>query len=498
MPTNETTELKGAVTPVFDALVLTTSQGEKLDLAPLLVEMAIYEDIFSPVMTGWITISDSLQLFEKLPLNGTEKLTSKVYTWNYLPEQNDDINFLHRTFDIVRITDVVSVNDFTKEYTLHFASPELKKNETFKLSKGYLNTSISKIISDIFTNDYNTDEPIGFGFPTEASVPSLNNNFISPFVYSDSIESRYAKIDDDDSVELFVEKTKYTEPVVSFPYMKPLDIIDWLSEQSVRHAAGRNGTRSSAESANFLLFENKRGFNFISVDTLFEGKEYSTSKFMYGAAAQNTKRGVRPERIIDFQVQDCKNVLKNIRNGVYASRLYNFNLENGNLEEIDYNYLDSFDKTESTERSSSGQDYSILSENNEYLSEQYLSKRLFNIESPNGNVSCITSERTERNNDTVFSGEPEFLQKRLSQLARLSDYRAQMTIVANTKHKVGDMIEIDLKIPVYKNNSTEFTEESSKYYSGYYLVTSIKHTITKREYKMNLEVIKDSYKEQIK
>jgi len=511
---DKTNELSYAGEPTFEILELETVIGDRLDLTPLLIAINIYEDIFSPVLTGNITINDTLGLFDRIPLCGQEKLTYKVYSANYAagttPPTNDPLNFLHRTFDIIKITDVVQVNDYTKQLTLHFASPELKLNESIKISKGYLDMPISNVVANIMTEDSEGESPGGLGFPVTENTDILGVNLISPFLFSSNIEARYKKEDEFDSVELFIEKTKYKEPVISFPYMKPFDIINWLATRSLRECAGRNSNIDSAETANFLFFENKRGFNFVSVDTLLEGKDISTTKFKFGSSVQNKEigtsgRDIFTETINKLQIQSCYDILKNLRNGIYASTLYTYDLATGHTQTHNYNYLENFNLSESTERQTltgtQASDYPFIKHDEEDLTTSFFAKRMFIVNSPKENLDNFISGESERNNSNKLSSGPEeFLQKRVSQLGRLGNFRVQMEIQGNTKHKVGDCVHIDIKN--WKNSEStseqiDILEESNKYYSGYYLITSIKHTITKFEYKMSVEAVKDAYKTKI-
>jgi len=123
MTVRETDNLKVPGVPVIDYLALTTVNDTRLDLTPLLLSLNIYEDMFSPVMTGNITITDTINLFTDAPIVGNEKLTVKFYSYGYEPA--DEVDVIHKTFRITKVTDVQQSNDYTKVYTLHFTSDYL-------------------------------------------------------------------------------------------------------------------------------------------------------------------------------------------------------------------------------------------------------------------------------------------------------------------------------------------------------------------------------------
>lgn len=495
-------------TPVIENLFLILSSGVLVDLAPILVELNVYEDIFSPVLTGDITILDDRGLFMSEPLNGSERLVYKVYSYDYDP-RNDNLNFLHRTFDILKITDVVSVSDTVKKYTLHFASPELKMNETIRISKGFQQVRLSKVVDAILTGDYSVDNPTGLEFPVQESVSGVERNLKSPYLYSDAIEAWYKKDDDFDSVECFIEKSKYTEPVYSFPYKTPFEIIADCCAKAIREAAGRDASKELNQQPNFLFFENKRGFQFVSIDTLLESKEYATTEFVYGDRAQNMinhpdelsvpRRVINRETINRIEVQECFDVLSNIRSGMYASKMYSLDLMRGRVEETNYSYTEDFKNTETTE-SGSAKNHPSISKSHRDLAEKYLSHRIFSVESPSRYLDIFTSDSTQRKNTAKKDpGISEYIQRRISYLARLNNFRLLFEIDGNSKHKVGDCPFIDIRQAITASGSSlnDIIQEPSKYYSGNYLITSIRHNITPSSYRMFVEAVKDSHQYEI-
>jgi hypothetical protein len=500
---------KSAESPIFEKLSLITVVGDEIDVFGQLISLNIYEDIYSPVLTGDITLLDNINLFYKIPICGQEKLTVRFYSWNYDPVNNLKVNYFHRTFDVLRVTNVKQVNDYSTMYTLHFASPELLKNETIKISKAYSDVTHSDIVNMVMTEDYDVDEPLGLSFPTEELTEKITR---SPFISDNEITAQFQKIDEQDSVELFIEKTKYKEPWITIPYMKPFDIIQWVASRSLRLSSGRKKTKPNNESANFLFFENKRGFQFTSIDTLLENKESIRSIFKMGSGAQNknnySERNVYTNRIHKLQIQDCYDTLNNIRSGLYASRLYSYDFNTGETIEKDYDYLESFIESESSESGKSGPPITIWEGVSEYpfikidaagendLTKKFLSKRIMIPFMPGKLINNITNEQTERDcNTRTEIGHEAYIQRRMSQLARWTNFRIIMEVPGNSVNKVGDVIEVHLNDLQYKNNNLgEFSEIPSKYYHGYYLTTSIRHSLTKFTYKQFIEAGKDSYR----
>jgi hypothetical protein len=489
------TDLKSAGTPIIEKFDLITSSGQRIDLSQQMISLEIFEDMFSPCLNGYVTIGDNIQLFNTLPLVGGERLNIKIYSADYALD-NLPCNFLHRTFDIIGIENVSNINDYTKAYILKFASPELLKNWSVKISKSYQNVRISEVIAQLMTNDFDGNGSTGLGFP---SIELDEKKERSPYMTAHAIETQYQKKDDFDSVELFIEKTKYEEPYVTFPYMRPFDIINWCSTRSIRESAGRNGNFETG--SNFLFFENKRGYQYVSLETLLENKDNISTIFRYGNGNQNINRkgrAIETEVIEKYEIQDCYDMIKNISNGLYASNLQTYDFYTKEFKEYIFDYTENFDKRELI---TSKPNFPIISDRPNILNatKNPDARKMFMTFMPSYSMDNTTSNPTARNYDSCSTPSfVEYVQSRMSRLSELNNFKIVMQVVGNSKHKVGDCVDIDLKDVIYTEKQSEVDkQELNKYYSGTYLITAIKHNITKSNYSMVIEVVKDSFKTKI-
>lgn len=506
----------GVATPVIEGLILVSPLRDNIDLHPQLLTLTIYEDIFSPVLSGEILISDNVGYFDNLPISGNEKLLVKFRSRPY-DENNNPFNFIHREFDVVKISNIRQVNDYTKTYMLHFISTEAKKNETMKISRGFKNMRISEIVDKILTGSYDEtttgDEPEGLGFSViPASPDTKDSKAISPKLTEEHIESHYQDIPDSgkQAVELFIEKTKYNEPTITIPYMRPFEIIKWLSTRAVRNA------EEDSVLSDFLFFENKRGFQFTSVSSLLEANNLKSKSILkFNNSAQNI---AAQEDVIDrietLTIEDCYDVLNNIRSGNYSSKLYTYDFTTGRVKETTYDLLDRFFKTPTVDRGSVrgslkpvGPEIDFppvqIDKNKENpLTKRYNSRMMLAAVLPSREYDNIISSATDRVNSIKTDvGPEEYLQNRMYQISKLGNFRVTVEMPGNSKHKVGDIVELDLRQwTVDRKQSRDKMDiemPSHKYYSGNYLVTAIKHVVTSRSYKMQIELIKDSLKAEI-
>ena len=109
---------------IIQQLILySPTQNKFISLNDYLVELNIYESIYSQVMTGSITLTDSKNLIRDFPLIGEEILFVDFRT----PTFDADSNF-SKLFRVYSITDLTYAKDgSTKVYQLNFSSVEAFK-----------------------------------------------------------------------------------------------------------------------------------------------------------------------------------------------------------------------------------------------------------------------------------------------------------------------------------------------------------------------------------
>jgi hypothetical protein len=181
----------------------------------MMIDLSIYEDIYCPVMSGYVTVKDGLGIIEKMNLTGNELITI-----NFGKTSNDGGDPSY--FRLYSIPKRNPVGNLSTEYIkLHFCSEELIISEQTKIVKSYKGKEISYIITDILNN--------------YLKVPPYRPLYIQPTmgVYDFNI-----------------------------PSVKPLEAISWLSNYA-RQAASNN-----TKLADMLFFETQQGYNFASLSKL--------------------------------------------------------------------------------------------------------------------------------------------------------------------------------------------------------------------------------------
>lgn len=245
-------------------LQFTTSSGS-IDFQKLLIELSYYEDIFSFVASGHLSVVDGQGFIEALQLNGNEFLEIE-----YGKTKNGPTNSGY--FRVYKIGDrVPSDNPNTNFYTLYFCSEELLLSEQNKITKSYTGTKISDLVKNIL------------------NILQVSSNKIY------NIEETTGIYD------------------FSIPRLKPLEAISWLSTYARPQKGGATG-------ADMLFFETKDGYNFRSIKSMISAEPMATYKYQL----KNLESADMAEKIftvLQYEFVKTQDMLENINSGMIANKL---------------------------------------------------------------------------------------------------------------------------------------------------------------------------------
>jgi len=426
-------------------LSITSSNGKKVDIFPQLVELSIFEDIYSPTLSGKITLADSVDLFAELPLSGFEFLTvtlSKPGNWSFF--------VLEKTFRIYKM-EMEETNQATasaQAYTLYFCSEENLISSSKKISKSYKGKKISDIITDIVENYLETSE-----------------DKFSP----QNIEQTYGVFD------------------IIVPYMSPLNAITWLSNRAI-------SSGSQTSSANYLFYEDSFGYNFRSIEKLvqketrarykFKPKNVSTSPDFQNTVEEDVYTVIRYDFLNIFDV------LKNISNGMFSSQLFAFDILRQKVTKQEFNYNTLFNSAKHIE--GQGTTNTPAPFHNEYkdrtgksITENYLSVlKMYPTTKEHNTDGAITEYQPGIKPNLVEN----WLLSRVSQLSQLNYFKLKLVVPGNTFLTVGSIIEFELPLATLRAPG-ETT--GNPYHSGRFLITAIRHKIDIKSYEMIIEATRD-------
>ena len=414
------------------SLTLLTPSIGTFDLKASFVEMSYFEDIFSNTVTGRLIISEAEGFIEKFHLTGNEYIRV-VFT--KASDKNFDINILFRVY---KISDRMLVGNMqTEGYIMYFCSDELILSEQYKVSKSYPGTKISDIVTDITKN--------------------------------------YLKVPKNKGVNIETTTGIYDFVVPNF---KPFEAINWLSTYAQSATTGVFGS-------DMLFFENKYGFNFLSLQTMFNQTPYRTYSYQ-PKNVDNKTQSIQDKfySVISYKLVNTVDTLGAINSGQFANQLIT-------VDPLLQRYITTnFDYSKYFSQATTLNKYPIVNG-----TENRFGDAVF--ETPQAVIKVSPTNHGQK--DVPFIGNKPgsfshdifaevYIPNRTAQLT-LSNYnKIKMVIDGDPGAAAGTTINFNLLSMTPRAQDKKLDD----FYSGKYLISAVKHTITITGYTTVLEIVKDS------
>ena len=503
-----------------------------IDLKAAWSDFNIYESIFSPYLPADIQLVDGIGLMESVPIIGEETITIQVKTKGIVKERKPENNLpgpfegsqnegrISLKFRVVKINNIVKLNDQMLTYKLSLVSEEAILNLKKKVKKSALDPQTFKPrkISDIVKSLY-----------TQFFKRGRNSN----------------------SKRIFIEPTKNLTDLI-IPNQTPFKALNFLASRAV--SAGKHAVGSS-----FVFYETVRGFFFISLETLMAGgglgyrtipgspgspteleytqpedpvkETYVIQPKRLGAQTNEAKNvAVEMTAVDEYQFNSNFDVLQNLQSGMYSNRLLTHDLVRMRYDTLDFNLVNkSALSAKITVNSDTGAEEVIefleqahdaknFTDNFTHLGSGLLStEKQDALGSPESQISFYP---TNFSHDIIFKeaigsqgvhGEirenaspsiqpsrvEQWMQSRLVQSQQMNNIKLSIRAPGLSTRTVGDLIEF--KLPTqYLEDRDGFTQSTHHtYLSGYYLITKLRHHFNKEKYEIEFEAIKDSLKKPV-
>ena len=428
-------------------LKLFTSSGNVIDLSGSFITMNIYEDIFSPCLTGDITVVDTNAIIMNSPVTGLDYLSFKITTPGL---ENQSIDFTETVMSIYRIDTRISVSTGSEVLTLHFCSPEGLRDNRVRVSKSYAQ-SIDTIVEDVLTSKF-----------------YINSN-----------------------KDLFIEPTTGIKKMV-VPNMHPFKLINLLKRES---QAEYNG------SPHYLFYENINGMHFRSLDSLYAQKDIGlyhsgdsgTIDFQKGGT---TNIDYELKKVLEYKFNANNDTLKNIAGGMLASSILSHDIYNKSYSYNDFDYINDFQEYDRVGGNAIQDNHPIynnipIDEFDNTISEFPDSRiHLHPTSTVNGADAQHYDSKTKSYPYTPNKIDETYL-SRQSKFMELNDGASiTMEINGTTTVFAGSMIEFNMPV----NGATHENNKKDKYYSGRYLIQSTRHMFdqTTKKHTIMMNIVKDS------
>jgi hypothetical protein len=395
-----------------------TSTGFYQDITNQIIGIQIFEDLLSPFITGTLIIKDTLDLINVMPFIGEEYLELKLNTPTL---KTGNIN---GKFYIFKMTDRDMIGDKSVVYQLHFTSQDAIVD---------LNKSISKTFSGKVSDIAKTllsDKTNGLQVSKKVTVEETQNS------------------------------TKYTSN-----FWSPVRNLIYLTENAV----------SRDRAPNYVFFENRDGYNFISLTSLY--KQEPIQEFVHdnydrddrngGGSIKNLNEDYR--RIQNITIPEGFDYIERIRSGMYGSRMYTHDITSKKISSKNFDML---------------QTYNSKAHLNKFPAAS--SKVVYRY------GSMVINETKYYNNFSNFGDATNtgYIQERISLMHQAESTKIEIIVPGRFDYTVGKTVTVTLnKIqPISKKD----TDVLDNVFSGNYLISAVNHFITREKHECTLELIKDS------
>lgn len=419
--------------------------GEEWDVQRLLVQINLFEDLYSNVLSGSITLVDAVNLICNAPFAGHEKLILSFQTPGY--PSSDRVNL---EFDIYKISDrntgsAGDLTDTAQTYTLHFVSSAYYANKQSRVRQAFTNLPISDMVKTI-------GEQIGIKIAAEPTT----------------------------GVQSFI-----------MPGWHPFYAINWL--------ANRARPATNPHAANYFFFETLDGFNFMSLNHMITRRP--NTKYVYdvsnirqlpntaaSAAKSGADRQIVPEvRVMrSYQVMESGTTLDRVDSGMYASKLITHDLVRKKFATHDFSYFPNFSKLAHIEDAVWDTQGKRIEQDARAFAGY--SKHGDKIESA---VRFYPKHSFMRDGDADHDESQKWLLQRLSQLKAIEQLRLRAELPGDSNLRVGDVVIVEVPRPEFIKGNP-YPENRDPNISGNYLVTNIHHIIEIDNHRMILELSKES------
>lgn len=407
---------------IQELMLYSVPSGNSQNITNQVIGIQIFEDMFSPYISGNIVVRESLDILNNLPITGQEWLSFRIKT----PTLQDEYD-IGGLFYVYKISDREFLAEKNVVYKLHFISIEALNENTTKLSKGY-GGKVSDLAKTVLT-DWVGESRIGF-----------------------------------------IEETKNSTKYVS-NFWTPVKNMNFLANQAI----------NMNDSPSYLFFENRGGFNFISLDTLYKTDVMQTFNYnMTGRDVLPTGQSVRLlendyQRINNIVFPESFDTVSHMSKGSYASTLYTHDLVSKRFKVNKFEYIEKFDKQN-------------------HLNKYPLTAKAMAAGFFKPSAAIFTNEQEYG----VFSGfgdvsNSSILQQRVSTINQAEGLRVTIVVPGRTDYTVGQKVNLKIVQPEPISEKDTYENEEDKIFSGNYLISAINHSISRERHECTMELIKDSW-----
>ena len=427
---------------IIDDIMIKTASGGTINITGQWQFLELYEDLYSKNLSGKILVKDAQNWIRSGPIVGQEQITITFKT-------SGKQNAISKSFRVYKISKRSLIeNGKVQVYVLEFVSNECFTNTKSKCNYSLTGMTIGDMISHVFYKHF-PDSSLAYG-----NIQTKN------------------------------------EHTFILPNRTPFKCIDWLTKRAI--------SASNPEDCSYIFYRDMDSFKLNTMVNLLSKPIAQQGVYDYKLInireTPNTFRNVKESFNIPDTLVFTRNAdkLKETQNGMYASSLYLYDILTGTYVAQTYNYFDHFEKTFPSETQNP-----ILAQTEEEKTQEAVSTLVHYQPKSSGNIGNVTLEEInnspfQKNNDR----HEEWVLKRESLEQQFESSKIEITISGNSDRRVGDMVEFNLTSPEpMRPGGSE--SHLDQYVSGKYLVSALKHSLSRQDYKMTLELSRNYLPEKL-
>jgi hypothetical protein len=491
----------------FKATIKNVDGSRAFDVTSLVLNTTIYEDIFSKTMYGNVILKDGINLlngFRLKPNPGTSQSIDQQKSYKAFPivgeeyiefeyQISTDKPIVFKRFAIYSVKDIKNNKELNmREYTVEFCSEEYLIDATTLVQKSY-QQQISKSVEDVLTSYLKVNEEL----PNGKKKKSYD-----------------------------IQATKGTQNIV-IPRLSPLECMDFFARRSLAN--------TTFQSATYVFFENKDGFNFCDIEYLIKRGKDKIKNEKLNTGEQSAYTYYSQDAKLATNKSDDKNIhitesaktfktllsikqkhrfdtIEKLRRGYFESDVVVFDAIGGKTSTTTYKFLDNYTNYNALgagpEESAAGAVYpensldfiksvtqatsnsSANSAGGGFLGIFGLTK---NTPAPSGKhtkVFLIPKDTLQPDTylESIYPARASYM-TRFSQNMFTAEAHGDPTIAA------GDVILMSL--PEVEGTTSKDGKKPDYFLSGYFMITSIQHRLTPESYHCTFDMFKNGFSQPV-
>lgn len=280
---------------VINSIIVTTAGGESADITAICQRVSVYENIFSPTLSGNIFVTDAVGLMSALPLTTYDRVDIRIQS----PAVEEKI----LTFAISSIDGKKGNTDKASFYTVHLISWEgyVAAAKTFaKTYRGKYNEIVENLFKDHLTD-------IG------------GDNYPSKQLITDETEN---------------------SGIVYVPYWNVLKTVNYLANRSMPSSGSTLPT--------YFFYETTTGFNFKAVENFYKCEPIITYVYAMSSTLpfKTSKYSEGMKRILAMEVPKTFGGLDLVSRGCFGAIVWAKDINNEGVQQNEYTYSEYREKVQ--------------------------------------------------------------------------------------------------------------------------------------------------------